>query len=382
MSLPLTLSLISLAVWGYLLTFRGGFWLARERDDLGAPPHAFATRPSVTAIVPARDEADLIARSIGSLLAQDYPGEFRIIVVDDQSSDGTADIARALESHGRFEVLRGEEKPSAWTGKLWALKQGVLRAGAERPPDVFWFTDADIVHSSDNLRCLVERMERNNLVMVSLMAKLRCESFAERSLIPAFVYFFQMLFPFSQVNRRDTRTAAAAGGCILVRREAFERAGGIDSVRHEIIDDCALARRLKAQGAVWLGLTERACSLRRYERIGDVGRMIARSAFAQLRYSAVLLIGTIAGMAVIFAVPPVIVVLGTGEARLAAALAWLCMAVSFQPMLRFYRRTPLWGLALPLIALFYAAFTVASAVQFWSGRGGYWKGRIQAMKPS
>jgi len=380
MSLPLTVSLIALAVWGFLLACRGGFWLARERDDRGAPARASGARPSVTAIVPARDEADLVARAVGSLLAQDYPGEFRVIVVDDQSSDGTADAARALESHGRLDVLRGEEKPSAWTGKLWALKQGILRAGAERPSDCFWFTDADIVHSSDNLRRLVDRMERDNLVMVSLMAKLRCESFAERLLIPAFVLFFQMLFPFSWVNGRDTKTAAAAGGCILVRREAFERAGGIDSVRHEIIDDCALGRRMKQQGAIWLGLTERALSERRYERLSDVGRMISRSAFAQLRYSTVILMGTIAGMAIMFAVPPVAVALGTGGPRVAGALAWLCMAVSFQPMLRFYRRSPLWGLAFPLIGLFYAAFTVASAVQFWRGRGGRWKGRIQAMK--
>ena len=380
MSLPLTLSLITLAIWSYLLACRGGFWLARERDEPGTPSHAFATTPSVTAIVPARDEADLIARSIGSLLAQDYSGEFRIILVDDQSSDGTAETARELESHGRLDVLRGKEKPSAWTGKLWALKQGILHAGAGRPPDCFWFTDADIVHSPDNLRCLVQRMELNDLVMVSLMAKLRCESLAERFLIPAFVFFFEMVFPFSWVNRRDTQIAAAAGGCILVRREAFERAGGIDSVRHEIIDDCALARRMKPQGAIWLGLTERARSLRGYEKVRDVGRMVARSAFAQLRYSTVLLMGTIAGLAVTFVAPPLVLVLGTGEARLAASLAWLCMAVSFQPMLRFYRRSPLWGLALPLVALFYGAFTVASAVQFWRGRGGRWKGRIQAMK--
>src|SRR5262245_4075956 len=209
MSLLLTLSLIALAVWSYLLAFRGGFWLARERDEPGTKAPVFVTRPSVTAIVPARDEADLIARSIGSLLAQDYLGEFRIIVVDDQSSDGTGETARALESHGRLAVLRGVEKPPTWTGKLWALKQGLVRAGAERPADCFWFTDADIVHASDSLRCLVERMERDNLVMVTLMAKLRCESFAERLLIPAFVFFFQMLFPFSWVNRGDTRIAAA-----------------------------------------------------------------------------------------------------------------------------------------------------------------------------
>ncbi len=189
-----------------------------------------------------------------------------------------------------------------------------------------------------------------------------------------------MLFPFSWVNSRDVPVAAAAGGCILVRREALERAGGIDSVRHEIIDDCALGRRLKAEGAIWLGLTERATSLRGYQRVRDVERMVARSAFAELDYSTARLVGTIAGMAATFAVAPLVLLLGAGEARAVAALVWLCMAVSFQPMLRFYRLTPLWGVALPFIALFYTAFTLSSAIQFWSGRGGIWKGRIQAMK--
>jgi len=379
MTLSLTLSLIVAAIWGYLLAFRGGFWLARERDDFGGKGHV-AEWPAVTAAVPARDEADVIARSVGSLLAQDYPGELRVIVVDDQSSDGTAEAARALSAAGRLEVLRGTERPSGWTGKLWALKQGITRASGDRPPDCFWFTDADIVHSSDNLRRLVERMESNDLVMISLMAKLRCESFAERLLIPAFVFFFEMLFPFSWVNTPSKPTAAAAGGCILVRRKALEKAGGIDSLRHEIIDDCALARRLKLQGAIWLGLTDRAVSLRRYKRIRDVERMVARSAFAELDYSSVKLAGTIAGMALTFLVPPLVFAFGAGATRIVAAGVCFCMAVSMAPMLRFYRRTPLWGLALPLIALFYAAFTVGSAIQFWSGRGGSWKGRIQAMK--
>src|SRR5258705_5431282 len=235
MSLPMILSLISLAIWSYLLACRGGFWVARERDDAGAGAAAVATWPSVTAVVPARDEADVITRSISSLLAQDYAGELRIVVVDDQSSDGTEEAVRTLNSRGPLEILHGAERPSGWTGKLWALKQGIVGADAGSPPACYWFTDADIVHSPDNLRRLVERLEGDKLVMVSLMAKLRCESFAERLLIPAFVYFFEMLFPFSWVNGRDMSLAAAAGGCILVRREALENAGGIDSVRHAII---------------------------------------------------------------------------------------------------------------------------------------------------
>jgi hopene-associated glycosyltransferase HpnB len=276
-------------------------------------------------------------------------------------------------------VLRGTARPPGWTGKLWALNQGIVQAGEEHFPDCFWFTDADITHTKDNLRRLVARMEHYDLVMVSLMAKLRCESFAERFLIPAFVFFFQMLFPFSWVNRSDHPMAAAAGGCILLSRDAFERAGGIDSVRREIIDDCALARRMKAQGAIWLGLTERAFSLRRYERLRDIRQMVSRSAYAQLRYSPALLAATLAGMATLYVAPVLIASFGVGTARLEAGLCWLCMAVVFQPILAFYRQIPFWGLALPLIGLFYAAFTVHSAIQHGRGLGGMWKGRAQAM---
>src|SRR5580704_10109219 len=232
------------------------FWRARERDDRGHPLPDPVVWPSVVAVVPARDEAELIVQSIASLLAQDYAGDFRVILVDDQSTDNTAAVAGELNSNGRLIVLQGTGRPPGWTGKLWALRGGIVHAGEGRLPDYFWFTDADITHTKDNLRRLVARAERDDLVMVSLMAKLRCESFAERFLIPAFVFFFQMLFPFSWVNRRESPVAAAAGGCMLLRRHAFEKAGGIDSVRREIIDDCALARRMKAQGPIWLGLTE------------------------------------------------------------------------------------------------------------------------------
>ena len=376
MTLTQFISFVALTSWIYLLGFRGMFWLSRERDD--GDLAFLAAWPSVAAIVPARDEASMIVHSAGSLLAQDYPGDFRILVVDDQSSDDTAQTARALGGGARLEILRGAEPPQGWTGKLWALKQGVIQA-AGRPPDYFWFTDADIAHSPDNLRRLIVRAEGGQFVMVSLMAKLRCESFAERFLIPAYVFFFAMLFPFSRVNRTDDPTAAAAGGCILLRRGALERAGGIDSIRHEIIDDCALGRRMKGQGPIWLGLTERAVSLRPYAHVRDIRQMIARSAYAQLRYSPFLLLGTLAGMTAIYAAPPFFALLGGGGARIAAGLSWLCMATALQPMLRFYRRSPLWGLALPVIGTFYAAFTLDSAIQFWRGRGGMWKGRFQTM---
>ena len=379
MTIASLLAALGLVVWIYLLVGRGMFWLMRARDG---GEGTLAAWPSVTAIVPARDEAGTIAQSIGSLLGQDYPGDFRIVLIDDQSTDGTAEIARSLDATGRLTVLSGAALPGGWTGKLWAVKQGVAHASGNSP-DYLWLTDADIVHTPDNLRALVSRAASNGLVLVSLMAKLRCEDFAERFLIPPFVFFFAMLYPFDWVNRRENPLAAAAGGCMLVKREALEHAGGIESVRHEIIDDCALARRMKKIGGIWLGLTERAVSMRRYPRISDVGRMISRSAYAELRYSPLRLAGAIAGMVLVFAAPAVITLLPTDlvglEAGLIAATAWMAMLGAMQPMLFFYRRSVFWGFALPLAGAIYAAFTLNSAIQYWRGRGGLWKGRVQAL---
>ena len=366
----------ALAAWIYLALFRGGFWRAREFDGEAMPePGHWA---SVVAIVPARDEAETIGASLASLAAQDYPGAFRIVLVDDQSGDGTAEIARSVGGP-RVDIVRGSERPSGWTGKLWALEQGIVHASEVNAPDFFWFTDADIAHAPDTLRSLAGRAASGKLTMVSLMAELHCGSFAERLLIPAFVFFFQMLYPFAWVNDPKNRLSAAAGGCVLVDRRAFERAGGIESVRREIIDDCALGRRMKAEGPVWLGLTRRSVSLRRYDRLDDIRAMVVRSAYAQLRYSPLLLSATVAGMGLLYAAPPVAAILAEGPARILAIAAWLAMAVLFQPMLRFYRQNPLLGLALPVIGIVYTAFTLESAIQFWRGRGGRWKGRIQAM---
>jgi hopene-associated glycosyltransferase HpnB len=382
MTLWTGIGLLSLAVWLYLLLARGGFWLARERDDGVAPPPG--RWPAVVAVVPARNEADVIARSIGSLLAQDYAGPFRVVLVDDGSNDGTAAVARsvegAIDGQRRLDVLTGAELPAGWTGKLWALEQGIRYATAAGDAvDYFLLTDADIGHAPDNLSQLVARAEQDGRVQISLMAELYCASAAERFLIPAFVYFFQMLYPFSWVARRDRRTAAAAGGCTLVRRDALDRVGGIAAIRSEIIDDCALARRLKAEGPIWLGLTRRATSLRPYGGFLKIGRMISRSAYAQLGYSPLALAGTVAAMAVVYLVPPLLTLLHDGPARWLGLAAWLVMPLTFQPMLRFYRQSPLWGLALPAIGAAYAFFTVLSAVDFWRGRGGLWKGRVQAM---
>lgn len=367
---------LSLAIWLVLLFGRGMFWLARERDDgktIGEP----AEWPSVTAVVPARNEVDVISSSLSSLLKQDYPGKFNVILVDDQSSDGTASVARALSRQDRLTVISGSSRPPGWTGKLWAVRQGIAQAGT---PDYLWLTDADIAHSPDNLRKLVARALAGNLVLVSLMAKLHCKSFAEKLMIPAFVFFFDMLFPFSLVNRPQSRVAAAAGGCMLVRRDALERAGNIDAIKNEIIDDCALARVMKKQGPVWLSLTERSRSIRPYRGLGEIRRMIARSAYAQLHYSPLELSGTIFGMFVLFFVPPLLALFAAGMAQILGLLAWGTMAIAFSPMLMFYRLTPFWGILLPLIGFLYTAFTIDSAVQFWRGRGGMWKGRAQAIR--
>jgi hopene-associated glycosyltransferase HpnB len=375
------LGLAALAIWLYLMVGRGGFWLARERDDRdsAAPPERW---PDVTAIVPARNEADVIARSIASLLQQDYPGSLRVVLVDDGSDDGTATAALAAprgDAGRRLEVLRGSALPAGWTGKVWAQHQGVKHASrAGDGPDYLLLTDADIGHAPDTLRSLVARAESQDLVLCSLMAQLSCRHLAERFLIPAFVFFFQMLYPFAWVADRSRNLAAAAGGCMLVRREALERAGGMAAIRSAIIDDCALARRLKTQGLIWLGLTRRAISLRPYAGMREIGRMVSRSAYAQLDYSPLLLVGTVTGMVITYLVPDLLALFGSGVAQAAGIAAWLLMAVSFQPVLHFYRVSPLWGVALPAIAGMYTIFTIQSAMAVWRGHGGMWKGRSQA----
>jgi hopene-associated glycosyltransferase HpnB len=368
---------LPLAIWLYLMLAHRGFWLLRERDT--SPITEPERWPSVVAVVPARNEADVITRSIASLVAQDYPGDFRIVLVDDQSDDGTGELVRRLHSD-RVTVLTGAPRPAGWTGKLWAMQQGsdhaahVFEGG---DPDFLWFTDADIAHTSDNLRRLVARAGADK-VLVSLMARLSCKTAAEHFLIPAFVFFFDMLFPFGAVNDPKSPIAAAAGGCMLVRRTALEQAGGIAAIRHNIIDDCALGRAMKAQGPIWLGLTDRAISLRPYEHISDIRRMVTRSAYAQLGYSPLVLAGTMLGLLLVYIAPVMTALFAWGISQLAGWLAWIVMAILFQPMLRFYRLSPLWGAALPLIGAFYAAFTLESAILHWSGKGGMWKGRAQA----
>ncbi len=370
-----------LAIWLYFLAGRGGFWLARERDA-GADGQ-FGPWPAIAAVIPARDEADCVGETVASLLRQDYAGAFTVILVDDQSRDGTAQAARdaaaALGAADRLHVLTGRPLPAGWTGKLWAQYQGVEAAEAALLlPDYLLLTDADIVYGPGALTALVARAGSRGTVLTSLMVKLRCRSLAERIFIPAFIFFFQMLYPFGWANDPRRATAAAAGGCMLVRHDALKAAGGMAVIRSALIDDCALAKKLKEQGPIWIGLTDRVHSVRAYPAVDDIRRMVSRTAYAQLNYSPLLLAGTVAGLAVTYLAPVLLAVFAAGAARVLGVAAWLLMAAAFQPTLRFYRLSPLWGLALPAIAAAYMAFTLDSAYQHARGRGGMWKGRAQA----
>ena len=373
------IAFFALAVWVYLLAARGGFWLARERDDRTQPPEP-AAWPPVVAVIPARDEAAGIGQTVQSLLAQNYP-ELQILIVDDGSTDGTAAVAesaaKAAGAPERLTVLHGQSLPPGWAGKVWAQKQGVIEA-IGKAPRYLLLTDADIVYEPGALQRLVARAESGNYALTSVMVLLRCASFAERAFIPAFVFFFQMLYPFVWVNRAGNSTAAAAGGCMLVRSDALQASGGIDGIRTALIDDCALAAQVKRAGPIWLGLTSSIHSIRPYEGFVSIRRMVTRSAYAQLGYSPLQLLGTVVGMALTFLAGPLLAIFAPLPDMLMGAAVWLMMALAFQPTLRLYRLNPLWGLALPLIAFVYTVWTIESALQYARGRGGQWKGRMQA----
>jgi hopene-associated glycosyltransferase HpnB len=374
--IPFTVAALSCVTWIYLIAARGHFWHVRRFPMLRDLPRV-GREARVAIIVPARNEADVIAQPIQSLLEQDYPGPLHIYVVDDQSSDNTADVLRkaAAQYPERLNLISSSPLPPGWTGKMWALFQGVQHS-SDFAPDYFLFTDADVVHGPDSVSSLVALAQEGNRDLVSMMVKLRCDSFAERALIPAFVFFFFMLYPPRWVNSAQRKTAAAAGGDILVRAGALARIGGIAAIRHELIDDCALAREIKRAGNISLGWTENARSIRPYVSFGAVGRMISRSAFYQLQHSAWLLLGTILGLAITYLAPPVLIFAG-GRTALFAAAACILMTIAFLPMVRFYSLCPLWAAMLPAIALFYAGATIHSAIQYWLGRGGEWKSRVQ-----
>ncbi|MFH7597559.1 glycosyltransferase [Streptomyces racemochromogenes] len=378
----------SLAAWLWLTLAQGMFW----RTDVRLPPRTAPARwPSVAVVVPARDEAGVLPRSLPSLLAQDYPGPAGIVLVDDGSSDGTAALARRLaaEQPGLpLTVLTPSDPPPGWTGKLWALRHGITHATRSAPdaPEYLLLTDADIAHEPDSLRELVSAASTAGLDLVSQMARLRVAGTWERLVVPAFVYFFAQLYPFRRINRPDARTAAAAGGCVLLRTEAAVRAGIPDSIRQAVIDDVALARAVQRSGGrIWLGLAERVDSVRPYPDLAGLWRMVSRSAYAQLRHRPALLAAAVAGLALVYLVPPAALSAGLATGRpavgAAGALAWLLMAGTYLPMLRYYRQPAALAPLLPFTALLYLLMTVDSAVQHYRGRGAAWKGRTYA-RPS
>lgn len=372
----------SLAAWVWLLLGQGFFWRTAQRLPRREAP---ARWPSVAIVVPARDEADMLPVSLPSLLAQDYPGRAEVFLVDDCSKDGTGDVARALSvRYGGLPVtvVSPGEPETGWTGKLWAVRHGISLART-REPDYLLLTDADIAHEPDSLRELVAAAESGGFDLVSQMARLRVSSLWERLVVPAFVYFFSQLYPFRWVNRAGARTAAAAGGCVLLRTGAAERARVPESIRQAVIDDVSLARAVQRSGGrIWLGLAERVDSVRPYPRLADLWRMVSRSAYAQLRHSPALLLGTVLGLALVYLVPPVALVTGllAGDpvAAWAGGLAWAVMSGTYLPMLGYYRQS-LWSAPLlPFTAALYLLMTVDSAVQHHRGRGAAWKGRTYA----
>jgi hopene-associated glycosyltransferase HpnB len=368
------LTLLSLAIWVYLVLAHGRFWSSTPE----LPPAIPAECPDVDIIIPARDEAQTIGPVVASLLGQEYGGRFRIILVDDNSTDGTAERAGTAPN---LTILTGRAKPEGWSGKLWALSQGIAASTAP----VLWFTDADIVHDRRHLAALVTRLrpapaQQQPVDMVSEMVRLNCTSLPERALVPAFVYFFQMLYPFARVNDPRSSVAAAAGGTVLIRREALERIGGIAAIRHALIDDVTLAKAVKASGresgaGIYLGHSGLATSVRPYPHWRDLWHMISRTAFTQLRYSALLLLLTLAGLALVWLVPPGAILFGHGWVRITGLATFVLAALSYQPTLARYGCNPLWALALPLIASFYMAATLGSALNHWFGRGARWKNR-------
>ncbi len=376
------LSALSLLIWLYLALFHGRYWRADQR--LPAETPHLQSWPDVIAVIPARNEADVIGIAVNSLLSQDYPGNLSVIVVDDQSTDGTAAVAHEQANKiGRAEALQvvgGEPLPNGWSGKLWAVHQGIQEAVRQQPKAAYLLlTDADVSHSERELRGLVAKAELERLDLVSLMVLLHCKSPIERFLIPAFVYFFQQLYPFPEANRQGTNVAAAAGGCMLVRRAALERAGSIESIKNALIDDCTLAAAIKKTGAIWVGLAEQSRSIRPYEGLDDIWDMVARTAYTQLKYSPLLLAAAVFGLLITYLVPPMTFVAGilSGDQNVTmmGLIAWMLMAMTFSPTLRLYHQPVSLGLALPVIAVLYTLMTIDSAFRHWRGRGGAWKGR-------
>lgn len=379
----LSLTLLCLVIWLFLLLFWGQFWQVNHQLESNKIVIK-KTLPTVCVVVPARNEANVIPISLRSLLLQDYTGNFTIFLVDDQSSDGTANFAQgvayAVDKTDKLQIVSSESLPTGWTGKLWAMAQGVEKA-SELTPDYFLLTDADIEHDISNLRRLVTKAESQDLDLVSIMVRLRCQSFWEKLLIPAFVFFFQKLYPFFWVNNPKKTTAAAAGGCILIHREALNRIGGLQIIRQALIDDCSLAKAVKSNhGKIWLGLSTSTISLRPYDSLKTIWDMVARSAYTQLNYSPLLLVGSLLGMTLVYLLPPIGIILGVllgnSPITLVSFTAYLLMTFAYLPIIRFYKCSAIFAFSLPIIAFLYTLMTVDSALRHWQGRGGEWKGRV------
>ena len=368
------LSILSLVIWLYLFVVHGNFWRSDQKIKgvIDLPQW-----PQITAVIPARNEVETIGLTVSSLLEQDYPGSFNIIVVDDNSDDGTAQAAGLSD---RLKVISGKPITPGWSGKVWAMSQGINHAEHAFPESKYLLlSDADIEHHPLNLRELVCKAETENLGLVSLMVKLRCHSLWEKLLIPAFIFFFQKLYPFPRVNNPARKEAAAAGGCMLAEIKCLNAGGGIEAIRERLIDDCALAALIKPHKAIWLGLSENTHSLRAYETLSEIWDMVARTAFVQLNHSILALIGVVIGMCVIYLVPPFAMIYGliTGQGIAASAggAAWMIMFVAFAPTLQLYQQIILNGLLLPVAGVLYTFMTISSALRHWKGKGGAWKGR-------
>jgi hopene-associated glycosyltransferase HpnB len=377
--LSIIAGLISLLIWAYLLFARGGFWQANRVT--ASPLVSSKPQSLVAVIVPARNEADVVGQSIFSLLNQSYNDALHIFLVDDGSTDSTAQIAReAAAQSGKatgLTVIEGLPLPPGWSGKLWALNQGVEKA-RELNPSFLLFTDADVVHAPESISTLISIAEAGRYDLASFMVKLHCATLAEKLLVPAFVFFFLKLYPPRWIADPRRSTAGAAGGCILVRPQALDRAGGIAAIRDQIIDDCALARKVKRSGgSLWMGLTGMARSIRPYKTFGEIGRMISRTAFNQLDHSALMLFLSLLGLTFTYLLPPLLLLAHSTLARELGAGAWITMMLSYLSMVRFYSLSPAWVFVLPVVAVFYMSATIHSAVKFWLGQGGEWKGRMQ-----
>lgn len=376
--------IINILAWLYLLFARGGFWRVKKKlapTLLNAADHTEQTFCRVAVIIPARNEAGVVGQSIASLLNQVDGHEIRIFLVDDASTDGTADAARhaaaQVDRAADLTIIQARPLPAGWTGKLWAMQQGI-EAAQLFVPQYFLLTDADILHAPDNIATLVTIAESGAYDLVSFMVRLHCVTLAEELLIPAFVFFFFKLYPTLWISDSHRKTAGAAGGSILVRPEALEQAGGIAAIRNQIIDDCALARKVKQHGGkLWLGLSPATTSLRSYNTFREIGRMISRTAFNQLNHSLWLLLAAQIGLTIIYLFPPLLLLTAHPLPMILGGMAWVLMALAYLPTIRFYRLNPLWAFTLPLTALFYMGATLYSAFRFWSGKGGEWKGRIQ-----